>query len=264
MKCSTVLLFFLSGIYLLAATRGDESRLWPGAEGATATEVSKPSIAAKYSALPGDFTVSHYPSVFVFLQAGDKATGAAMVVAPRGGHSHLVMEKEGGEAHWLNSHGIAVVVLKYRLARTPGSKYTLPVEVYADSARAVLVVRGRAKEFGIDTGRLGFIGFSFFTRPAFTRPAFTRPAQAGGEEAAMIGTKFDAGNPAASDPIERVSSRPDINILIYPYYRPGSFTRPSTPLPADASIVIQPHAAFSIPKDAPTVFMVCTLEERGF
>ncbi len=251
MKSSTVLLFFLGGFHLLAATRGEEIRLWPGAapgsEGVTATEVSKPSIAAKYSGLPGDITVSHYPSIYVFLPPKDKATGAAMVVAPGGGHSHLVMEKEGWEvADWLNSHGIAAFVLKYRLARIPGSKYTLPVEVYADSARAVRLVRSRAKEFGIDAGRLGFIGFS-----------------AGGEVAGMIGTKFDAGNPAATDPIERVSSRPDFNILIYPYYRPGSFTRPSTPLPADAPIVIQGNTAFPVPKDAPPVFMVCTDDDRS-
>ncbi|HVW86759.1 MAG TPA: hypothetical protein VHB50_18870, partial [Bryobacteraceae bacterium] len=125
-----------------AADRGEEIKLWPngapGSEGITAPEVSKPSVAAKNSKLPGNFTVTHYPSIYVFLPPKEKATGAAMVVAPGGGHTQLVMEKEGWEvADWLNDHGIAAFVLKYRLARAPGSKYTLGKEVYADAARSM-------------------------------------------------------------------------------------------------------------------------------
>ena len=70
-----------------------------------------------------------------------------MIVAPGGGHTQLVIEKEGWEfADWLNSNGIAAIVLKYRLAKAPGSKYTLPNEVYDDAARAVRLTRSQAKE----------------------------------------------------------------------------------------------------------------------
>src|SRR5690242_10652356 len=122
--------------------RGEEIRLWPngapGSEGITSPEVSKPSVAPQYGKLPGNFTVTHYPSIYVFLPPKEKATGAAMVVAPGGGHTQLVMEKEGWEvADWLNSYGIAAFVLKYRLARAPGVKYTLQNEVFADAARSV-------------------------------------------------------------------------------------------------------------------------------
>jgi endo-1,4-beta-xylanase len=228
-----------------AADRGEEIKLWPngapGSEGITAPEVSKPSVAAKNSKLPGNFTVTHYPSIYVFLPPKEKATGAAMVVAPGGGHTQLVMEKEGWEvADWLNDHGIAAFVLKYRLARAPGSKYTLGKEVYADAARSMRLVRSRAKEWGVDPSRLGFIGFS-----------------AGGEVAGMIETRFDAGNPNATDPIERFSSRPDFNVLVYPFYRPGSFTRPSAPPSPNDPITIAPNSEFPIPNDAPPVFMVC-------
>ncbi|MDQ6706902.1 MAG: alpha/beta hydrolase, partial [Acidobacteriota bacterium] len=200
-----------------AAERGEEIRLWPngapGSEGITAPEVSKPSANPKYGKLPGNFTVAHYPSIYVFLPAKEKATGAAMVVAPGGGHTQLVIDKEGWEvADWLNDRGIAAFVLKYRLFRVPGSKYTLGKEVYEDAARSMRLVRSRAKEYGIDANRIGFIGFS-----------------AGGEVAGMIETKFDSGNPGAADPIERASSRPDFNVLIYPFYRPGS--APVHPLP---------------------------------
>lgn len=242
----------------LCAVRGEEIRLWasgaPGSEGMTAAEVSKLSVNSKYGQLPGNFSVTHYPSIYVFLPPKEKATGAAMVVAPGGGHSQLVIEKEGWEmADWLNERGIAAFVLKYRLARAPESKYTLPGEVYADAARSVRLVRSRAKEWGVDPGRIGFIGFS-----------------AGGEVAGMIETKFDAGKPDAADPIERVSSRPDFDILIYPFYRPGSAPPrparggtvpagpPSTP-PALVSIPANPD--FPIPDNAPPVFMVCTTDD---
>jgi len=230
----------------LAAERGEEIKLWPngapGSEGITAPEVSKPSVAPANAKLPGNFTVTHYPSIYVFVPPKDKATGAAMVVAPGGGHTQLVMEKEGWEiADWLNAHGIAAFVLKYRLARAPGVKYTLPNEVYADAARSVRLVRSRAKEWGVDPGRIGFIGFS-----------------AGGEVAGMIETKFDAGKPDSPDPVERVSSRPDFNILVYPFYRPGSVPpRPTSASQAPASITIAPNETFPVPADAPPAFLVC-------
>jgi len=230
----------------LAAERGEEIRLWPngapGSEGITAPEVSKPSVDPANAKLPGNFTVTHYPSIYVFLPPKEKATGAAMVVAPGGGHTQLVMEKEGWEiADWLNARGIAAFVLKYRLARAPGVKYTLPKEVYADAARSVRLVRSRAKDWGVDPARVGFIGFS-----------------AGGEVAGMIETKFDAGKPDSPDPVERVSSRPDFNILVYPFYRPGSVPPRAAPaVPAPGPITIAPNEAFPVPPDAPPVFMVC-------
>jgi endo-1,4-beta-xylanase len=230
----------------LAAERGEEIKLWPngapGSEGITAAEVSKASVAPANAKLPGNFTVTHYPSIYVFLPPKDKATGAAMVVAPGGGHTQLVMEKEGWEiADWLNARGIAAFVLKYRLARAPGVKYTLPNEVYADAARSMRLVRSRAKEWGVDPARIGFIGFS-----------------AGGEVAGMIETRFDAGKPDSPDPVERVSSRPDFNILVYPFYRPGSASpRPTSASQAPGPITVAPNESFPVPPDAPPAFLVC-------
>jgi len=222
----------------LSADRGQVIKLWPnsapGSEGITAEEVSKPATNPKYDGLPGNFTVTHYPSIYVFLPPRDKASGAAMVVAPGGGHKQLVIEKEGWEvADWLNSLGIAAFVLKYRLARAPESKYTLPEQVYADAARAMRLVRSRSREWSVDPARIGFIGFS-----------------AGGEVAGMIETKFDAGKPDAEDPIERVSSRPDFTVLVYPWYRPGAMRADAPPL-------------FPVPEDAPPVFLICADDDRS-
>jgi acetyl esterase/lipase len=222
----------------LAADRGQEIKLWtngaPGSEGITADEVSTPSKDAKYAGMPGNFKVTHYPSIYVFLPPKEKANGTAMVVAPGGGHTQLVIDKEGWEvADWLNERGIAAFVLKSRLAKAPGVKYTLPNEVYADAARAIRMVRSRAEEWHVNPGKIGFIGFS-----------------AGGEVAGMVETRFDAGKADAADPIERVSSRPDFNVLIYPWYRPGA-NKPDEP------------AIFPVAKDGPPVFMVCADDDRS-
>jgi len=259
MKLKLSVLAIVTACALVAAERGEEIRLWPngapGSEGVTAQEVSKPSVNPKYGKLPGNFTVTHYPSIYVFLPPKDKATGAAMVVGPGGGHTQLVMEKEGWEvADWLNDHGIAAFVLKYRLARAPGSKYTLGKEVYADVARAMRLVRSRAQEWSIDPDRLGFIGFS-----------------AGGEVAGMIETKYDNGDPNSSDPIERVSSKPDFTVLIYPFYRPGSVPfRPgrggagaanAAPTVSPALMPIVDDREFPVRDDAPPVLMVCANDD---
>jgi endo-1,4-beta-xylanase len=118
----------------------------------------------------------------------------------------------------------------------------------------VRLVRSRAAEWGVDPKRIGFIGFS-----------------AGGEVAGMIGLKYDAGDASAPDAIERVSSRPDFNVLIYPFYRPGSAPfRPGQPPSGGASqtartpLALMPivsNERFPIPEDAPPVFMICTTDD---
>jgi len=221
--CATILL--VSGI-ALAAERGEEIKLWPGgapgSEGETAPEVFEGSNPR----LPTRFTVVHYPSVYAFLPAKEKANGVAVVVAPGGGHSQLVIDKEGWQiADWLNQNGIAAFVLKYRLARAKDSHYTVEGHALPDAARAVRLVRSHAKEWGVDPARIGFMGFS-----------------AGGEVAALIETRFDAGNDGSGDPIERVSSRPDFAVVVYPGFRPGTIT---------------------VPKDAPPTFLVCADDDRS-
>jgi endo-1,4-beta-xylanase len=243
-----MLFLFMAGP-ALAAERGEEIPLWsqgaPGSEAITEAEVSKASSNPKYSRWPGNFTVTHKPSIYVFLPPKEKNTGTAMVVAPGGGHRQLVMEKEGWEiADWLNDHGIAAIVLKYRLARAPNSKYTLQNEVHADAVRAMRLTRSRASEWSINPARIGFIGFS-----------------AGGEVAGMIGVKFDDGNGSASDPIDCVSSRPDFNVLIYPYYRPGSV--PPRGAQEQALLPINQNELFPIPANAPPHFMVSTFDDAS-
>jgi hypothetical protein len=67
-----------------------------------------------------------------------------------------------------------------------------------------VLVRSPAAEWNLDPKRIGFSGFS-----------------AGGEVTGMMETRLDPGKPDSSDPAERVSSRPDFTVTVYPAYRPG-------------------------------------------
>lgn len=114
----------------------------------------------------------------------------------------------------LNDMGIAAFVLKSRLARAPGSKYKVDVESLADAQRAIRLVRSRAKEWHVDPARVGIMGFS-----------------AGGELAALAGTRFQPPDPGAADPIDRLSSRPDFVVLGYPGIRPATLNVPANTPP---------------------------------
>lgn len=143
------------------------------------------------------------PTLTIMLPPADKANGAAVVVCPGGGYGGLAFGYEGVDVgSWLNEHGIAAFVLKYRHKGT-GYQHPAPLD---DAQRAIRTVRARAAEFRVDPQRIGILGFS-----------------AGGHLASTAGTHFDSGKADASDPIDRASSRPDFLILCYPVI---SFTTP--------------------------------------
>ncbi|MCF7961015.1 MAG: alpha/beta hydrolase [Pirellula sp.] len=123
-----------------------------------------------------------------------ETNGSAVVICPGGGYGGLVTGAEGhGIAAWLNRHGITGIVLEYRL---PKGRSMVPL---LDAQRALRMVRNRSAEWSLDPKRIGIMGFS-----------------AGGHLASTAGTHFDLGNPSASDPVERLSCRPDFMVLIYP------------------------------------------------
>jgi acetyl esterase/lipase len=133
----------------------------------------------------------------VYLPAPDKATGAAIVICPGGGYIRHVVDREGYPiADWLNAHGIAAILLQYRL---PEGRSFVPL---LDAQRAIRVTRAKAADWKIDPHRIGILGFS-----------------AGGHVASTVGTHFDAGRPG-----ERVSCRPDFMLLVYPVVTMGEKT----------------------------------------
>ena len=141
-------------------------------------------------------TPADIPGIYLYPAPADKANGAGVVVCPGGGYGGLAMDHEGKQiAAWLNDLGVTVAVLKYRLG---SAKYRHPIEL-GDAQRAVRTVRAKAKDLKVDAQKIGILGFS-----------------AGGHLASTAGTHFDAGNADATDPIDRVSCRPDFMVLGYP------------------------------------------------
>ena len=137
--------------------------------------------------------------VWITLHRPEKPNGTALVICPGGGYGGLVTGAEGhGIAKWLNRDGITGVVLEYRL---PAGRAYVPL---LDAQRAIRTVRANAKKWQLDASRIGIIGFS-----------------AGGHLASTAGTHFDEGNPNATDPVERLSCRPDFLILVYPVITMG-------------------------------------------
>jgi acetyl esterase/lipase len=207
----------------LAAAEPKEILLWPngapGSEGKTGGE----TLVKRDDGLRRIAGIQK-PSITVHLP--EKPTGAAVLLLPGGGHQYLSIDNEGHfVAKWLAEHGVAGIVVKYRIAPVAGSTYKVEVEALRDVQRAIRLTRSRAREFHVDPDRIGVAGFS-----------------AGGQLAALAGMSFDSGEAGAADPIDRVSSRPSFQGLIYP----GS-------VGADASV----------PKDAPTAFLCAAFDDNG-
>jgi len=139
------------------------------------------------------------PDIAVYLPSKRFATGQAVIICPGGGYWILAYDLEGTDiAKYLNSIGVAAIVLKYRLP-TYGNCIEPHKAPLMDAQRAMRLVRNNAKEWNIDPAKIGIMGFS-----------------AGGHLASTLGTHFDYGNKTAADSVERQSCRPDFMILIYP------------------------------------------------
>jgi len=208
----------------------DPIPLWPnGAPGALGTEEKD------------------IPTLTAFLPAPEKATGAAIVICPGGGYGGLAAHEGQGYAEWLANHGIAGIVLKYRL----GSKGYRHPAMLNDAARAIRLTRSKATEWKIDPKRVGVMGSS-----------------AGGHLASTILTHFDAGKPDDADPVEQLSSRPDIGILCYPVITMGPNTHGGSKknLLGDEStpeLVELLSNEKQVTKDTPPCFLFHTWEDKA-
>lgn len=136
------------------------------------------------------------PELEIYLPAKEKASGAAVVIVPGGGYRIVSYTNEGTNiAEQFTRMGVAAFILKYRLPadKTMKDKSIGPLQ---DAQQAIKTVRSRAKEWGIDTAKVGIIGFS-----------------AGGHLASTAGTHF---NRPVIENKEKVNLRPSFMVLVYP------------------------------------------------
>ena len=183
--------------------------------------------------------------VFLTVHRAAKPNGAALVICPGGGYGGVVAGPEGhGIARWLNQHGMAGMVLEYRL---PHGNKALPL---LDAQRAMRLVRARATEFGCDSNKIGVIGFS-----------------AGGHLASTVATHFDSGNAGSTDAVERVSCRPDFAVLIYPVISMGPKGHGGSrknllgkdPTPADVALFSN---ELQVTDQTPPAFLAHAMDDR--
>ena len=160
----------------------------------------------------------HNPSIELYLADPEKANGTSVLIAAGGGNNTCNVGGEGTDiAAWFNAQGVSCFVHRYRL-----KPYGSATDALADTQRAMRTIRARAQEWKIDPNKIGHIGFS-----------------AGGEQTARLTLTFDEGKSDATDPIERVPSRPDWIVLVYPGWVPGTMNLET------------------IPKNLPPTFLVC-------
>jgi acetyl esterase/lipase len=163
------------------------------------------------------------PSISVYLPPRGKGTGMAIIVCPGGGYgaldwkTHVVYA-----ADYFVPRGVAVVGLKYR-TRPPHAVDNAGIQSIAllDAKRALRTVRSRAREWHIDPDKVGIVGYS-----------------AGANLAMNLAANFDAGDEQATDPVERLSSRPDFAVGIATWH----WGKKESP--------------FGFHKDTPPVFLV--------
>ncbi len=173
-----------------------ELQLWPkGAPGAIKNKDYKKSPTDGRGRENRYIKVTD-PTIKVYLPDADKATGAAILICPGGGYTCLAYDHEGFIlAEWLKEHGIAGILLKYRLPSDEIMKQK-DVGPLQDAQQAMRMIRNNAKEWNINPNKIGVIGFS-----------------AGGHLASTISTQFDRDVYKTKD---TTSARPDFSVLVYP------------------------------------------------
>jgi acetyl esterase/lipase len=181
----------------------------------------------------------------VFLPPADKANGTAIVLCPGGGYIRHVTNREGYPiAQWLNEHGIATIILEYRL---PKLRHEVPL---LDAQRAIRLTRANSTTWKIDPKRVGILGFS-----------------AGGHVASTAATHFDLGNAGSPDPIERLSCRPDFAWLVYPVVTMGKYTHTGS---RDELLGLHPKAELvdlysnetQVTADTPPTFLAHAVDDK--
>jgi len=197
------------------------------------------------TASPDDEKNAGCPSYTPYLLEGEQ-TRPLMIVFPGGGYGMRAAHEAEPIALWMNRIGASAIVVNYRVA-----PYRHPVPLQ-DAQRAIRLARHRAAEWKIDPQRIGILGFS-----------------AGGHLVSTAGTHFDGGNAEADDPIERMSSRPDLMVLCYPvislkapYVHQGSLHNLLGDTP-DPALVESLSNDEQVTADTPPTFLWHTFEDGG-
>jgi len=183
-----------------------------------------PAPVAEVTTAGGGVAMVTRPEMAVHLPDPAVATGLALVVCPGGSYREVGAFADGMRAvPYFVPEGVAVIVLKYRTR--PPSQNVID-EALEDAKRAMRLIRFHAQEWGINPSRVGMLGSS-----------------AGSHLILNLATHADPGNPSASDPVDRLTCRPDFIALLCPW--PNK----------------QPVTDFPFDKNSPPAFVACAIDD---
>lgn len=215
---------FLGIFFCILVTLGEVSAEQPEVFSLALRESDPPAEVEEVPTSGGGVAMVTRPEMAVHLPDPALATGLALVVCPGGSYREVGAFADGMRAvPYFVPKGVAVIVLKYRTR--PPSKNVFS-EALADAKRALRLLRFHAKEWGIDPDRVGMLGSS-----------------AGSHLILNLATHADAGDPSASDPIDRLSCRPDFMALLCPW--PNK----------------QPVTDFPFDQHSPPAFVACAMDD---
>lgn len=176
------------------------------------------------------------PRMYAYPALKEKANGTAVLICPGGGYSGVSIINEGKNiAEWFNKLGVTAFVLYYRM---PNGHTTIPL---TDAQTALKIIHKRAKEWNINTKKIGIMGFS-----------------AGGHLASTVGTHF-----------KNKKERPAFMLLGYPvvtmnkeFTHMGSRTNLLGKDP-NAELVKLYSNELQVKKNTPPTFIVHAKDDRA-
>lgn len=195
------------------------------------------------------FVVSK-PGMYAFLPASIENKKCAVLICPGGGYERIAYLASGIQlAKWFNSIGVAAFVLEYRLPNSPDLKEreTGPLQ---DAQRAMRIIRSHAKQWNIDTAKIGVQGTS-----------------AGGHLAACLGT-YTEDLSAIHDSLDNVSFRPDFMLLLSPVITMDELTHAGSRKnllgeKPSAAMVKKFSVELHVTKNNPPAFMVHAFNDKA-
>jgi acetyl esterase/lipase len=222
-----------------AAASPAEIPLWPdGVPNAKTPARGETSNSGNYR------NVSN-PRLLVYAPPPGTANGTAFVYSPGGGYSQIAGAGPSSITQWMNSLGVTVFVLLYRLE---APDYPAALQ---DAVQAMRVVRSRSKEFGLDPKRIGAGGGSAGAHLAGSLGAFYNDpvvAKVGGQ-------------------LEALSAKPDFLILFFPVVtmdvpaaERGSRHALLGPNPP-SELVDKMSLEKQVTKDMPPIFLIHTMQD---
>jgi acetyl esterase/lipase len=181
-----VLLFFICFTLKGFSQKREVINLWPS------KSFEKPD--AQYDKVKKVLKITNVTTPLLEVYRPKKnGNGASIIISPGGGYKFLAWDLEGTEiAEWLNSLGYTAFILQYSVPNQQKKALN-------DIQRAVRLVRSKARDFKLDSNKIGVMGFS-----------------AGGNLSARVSTDFNQKLENKVDAVDELSCRPNFSLLIYP------------------------------------------------